>query len=785
MSTKYIAKWDGSVWTSLGSGMSSDVYALTVSGTDVYAGGYFAMAGGVPANFIAKFNGKAWSALGSGMDNGVRELAANGADIYCGGQFFVAGDKPSHNFAIWHANLALTSPNGGEIWEAGTAHAITWLSQPTVGDIKIEYSTDGGGSWMTIAASTSNDGSYDWVVPSVNSTNALVRVSEAADGDPSDVSAAAFSIATQPTIVVMSPNGGESWFQVSSHNITWSSTLDVGNVKIEYSTADGTNYAVIIASTPNTGRFHWTVPNSLSANCLVRISSAAGGSPSDVSDAVFAIAAGPVIRLSRANLTFGAIIGGHTFSGQSVIVSNAGGGTLNWTATSNKSWMSFPSSSGSGTGTIWVYVSAEGLSAGAQTGMITVSDPNATNSPQTINVALTVKNSGLAPFGEFSTPLEGATGITGAIPVTGWVLDDVEVMKVEIKRDPDASDPVGAIGPDGLVFIGYAIFVEGARPDIETGYPDYPLNYKAGWGYMLLTNFLPNQGNGTYKLYAYAYDSDYVHYGYYTKGNIILLGSKTITCSNATAAKPFGTIDTPEQGGDASRSYYVNFGWVLTPMPKTVPKDGSTIDVYVDSTKVGNLTTAPNVYNQYRVDVATAFPGLNNSSGPVGAFYLDTTKYANGVHTIYWSATDDQGAADGIGSRYFNIINTGTAAQASSQAINLGKADSYESVMNLPVSFEPRKAKIGFNLKREPEILQPDNYGTLQIEIKEVERVEVELGKGRGIRGFLVVGEELRSLPIGSTLDQRTGTFSWMPGPGFLGTFDLVFVREAGLGIST
>ena len=34
-----------------------------------------------------------------------------------------------------------------------------------------------------------------------------------------------------------------------------------------------------------------------------------------------------------------------------------------------------------------------------------------------------------APFGSFDTPANGATGVTGAIPVTGWALDDVEVTK--------------------------------------------------------------------------------------------------------------------------------------------------------------------------------------------------------------------------------------------------------------------------------------------------------------------------------------------------------------------
>ncbi|MCC6824116.1 MAG: hypothetical protein IT172_00005, partial [Acidobacteria bacterium] len=65
-----IAKWNGSSWTALGTGMNSSVAAIAVSGTDVYAGGGFTTAGGVGANYIAKWNGSSWSALGSGM-NGI------------------------------------------------------------------------------------------------------------------------------------------------------------------------------------------------------------------------------------------------------------------------------------------------------------------------------------------------------------------------------------------------------------------------------------------------------------------------------------------------------------------------------------------------------------------------------------------------------------------------------------------------------------------------------------------------------------------------------------------
>ena len=86
-------------WSALGSGMDNEVYALAVSGTDLYAGGWFTTAGGVSANYIAKWDGSAWSALGSGMDNGVNALAMSATDLYAGGQFTTAGGKVSANVA--------------------------------------------------------------------------------------------------------------------------------------------------------------------------------------------------------------------------------------------------------------------------------------------------------------------------------------------------------------------------------------------------------------------------------------------------------------------------------------------------------------------------------------------------------------------------------------------------------------------------------------------------------------------------------------------------------------
>jgi hypothetical protein len=381
-------------------------------------------------------------------------------------------------------------------------------------------------------------------------------------------------------------------------------------------------------------------------------------------------------------------------------------------------------SPGSGTGSGTFQVTA-GAGPG---GIITVSSPGATGSPQ-IQVNVAAATAG-APFGSFDTPANNITGVAGAIAVTGWALDSVEVTKVDIWRDPLAGE---AAGSNGLVYIGDAVFVADARPDVEALYPTTPFNYRAGWGYLLLTNFLPNNnggaggpGNGAYNLHAIAHSKS---------GAPLDLGTRTITVDNAHATKPFGTIDTPGQGGTASGSAYINFGWALTQNPNVIPFDGSTITVYVDSVAVGHPT-----YNQFRSDIANLFPGHANSNGAVGFFYIDTTRLANGVHTISWTVFDNAGHGDGIGSRFFNVQNSGGGGSA-----------------------EPMHS------------LNAEAAEQAPVEIDQLGRVELELG---AVSGRLLVAGEQRPLPIGSTL--KGGVFYWQPPAGFLGDYHMVFERADG-----
>ncbi len=137
-----VAKWDGTTWSSLGGSLNNpldlpQISAIAVAGSNVYGTGNFVTAGGTATNRIARWNGTAWEALGTGLGAGpngsdqIYGLAVSGTDVYAGGDFTRIGDgsKVTAYFAKYDAAAPLTSsnitsftPRGGEV---GTVVTVT------------------------------------------------------------------------------------------------------------------------------------------------------------------------------------------------------------------------------------------------------------------------------------------------------------------------------------------------------------------------------------------------------------------------------------------------------------------------------------------------------------------------------------------------------------------------------------------------------------------------------------------------------------------------------------
>lgn len=150
---------------------------------------------------------------------------------------------------------------------------------------------------------------------------------------------------------------------------------------------------------------------------LVVYNGTTGGSPS------------PTIGVSPSSLSFTATAGGANPANQSISITNTGGGTLNWTASDNATWLTVSPASGTAPSTLTASVNITGLAAGTYNGTITITATGATNSPVSVPVTLTVNPTGggctqLLTNGGFegsSSPwvLSGTTWSTGAYPHSG------------------------------------------------------------------------------------------------------------------------------------------------------------------------------------------------------------------------------------------------------------------------------------------------------------------------------------------------------------------------------
>lgn len=99
-----VARLVAGQWVSIGGAFNGPVHALTTKDTEIFAGGAFTTAGGVPATNIARWNGTQWEALGEGIDGPVFSLALRGQELVAGGSFSNAGGRSASSIAVWRVD---------------------------------------------------------------------------------------------------------------------------------------------------------------------------------------------------------------------------------------------------------------------------------------------------------------------------------------------------------------------------------------------------------------------------------------------------------------------------------------------------------------------------------------------------------------------------------------------------------------------------------------------------------------------------------------------------------
>ncbi len=207
---------------------------------------------------------------------------AMGADTYFHSYPAIAVDQ-NNNVVITYSRSSTTEYCGAFYTTKPSSSATLTGSKPVKAGLGTYYKTFGGdrNRW----------GDYNgaWTDPSNgNKIYVLTEYVASTNNWGTWIGELTYNEATT-SILVTAPDGGDHWVIGSSQNITWTSQ-NVTNVKIEISTNNGTSWSTVVASVPATpSTYAYTVPNTPSGLCLIRISDVSNASISDVSNSTFTI----------------------------------------------------------------------------------------------------------------------------------------------------------------------------------------------------------------------------------------------------------------------------------------------------------------------------------------------------------------------------------------------------------------------------------------------------------------------------------------------------------------
>jgi hypothetical protein len=109
--------------------------------------------------------------------------------------------------------LTVQTPNGGEVWTYGGTEIATWTGQNLGSIVSINFSYDGGTNWWYFGEVPSgpNGGSASVSVPNIETTNALLKITDVIHPAATDMSDDPFTVYV-PAIVIWSPMEGDVIF---------------------------------------------------------------------------------------------------------------------------------------------------------------------------------------------------------------------------------------------------------------------------------------------------------------------------------------------------------------------------------------------------------------------------------------------------------------------------------------------------------------------------------------------------------------------------------------------
>lgn len=320
--------------------------------------------------------------------------AAGSAGVGLSGVFSI-GDKTS-------PSVMLSIPNGGEQWVNGSQQTIQWSATDNVEitGADIYYSGDDGASWTKIGSDPLNSGSISWTVLANPTSAARIKIlaMDAAENIAEDQSDWSFAIeagnkapnlpvahtplnnvSNIPANITLSWQGGDP---DTADTVTYDVYFGITNPpQLVSANQAGMTYSPGILE--NQKLYFWQIIAKDDKGNFT-----AGPIWSFITESI--VITTPVISIDRLILVFNATNGGQNPSTQTLSISNAGIGTMSWTANTGAPWLRLSQLNGTDDSVINVVADIAGLSPGIYKTNIQISSSGASNSPIQIPVTLYV-----------------------------------------------------------------------------------------------------------------------------------------------------------------------------------------------------------------------------------------------------------------------------------------------------------------------------------------------------------------------------------------------------------
>jgi thermitase len=173
--------------------------------------------------------------------------------------------------------LTLIRPNGGELFLSGSTETISWIATDEGGGIpyhgiSIYCSTDEGATFpLTIANDISNSGSYNWLVPTMEPSHALVKIvaKDLFDNTSIEVSARSFIITRYalpaPTVKPLPSPTNVTVVTLEGTMTSEATVVLVNDSAAGVTLPTATTWAKTVALVDGTNMFRIRVRNSLGA----------------------------------------------------------------------------------------------------------------------------------------------------------------------------------------------------------------------------------------------------------------------------------------------------------------------------------------------------------------------------------------------------------------------------------------------------------------------------------------------------------------------------------------